>query len=172
MLGGGDGGMAVAETSVGSGLVVAFIAVVPLMIAALNLIWHHGPAAENLAGIVVGLVGVLMLDAGCQFRLRPRAGRDRDRLLDRSVGSVLSQRSLRRSRRRHRLRQRDTPAARCSMVLSWLRRRGADGRAGSRPPWRHGSTSVVAVARSNACACVLARRQRRAGLELYLPSTR
>src|SRR5436309_6012972 len=39
MLGGGMGGTAYAEQSVGSGLVVAFIAVVPLMIAALNLAW-------------------------------------------------------------------------------------------------------------------------------------
>ncbi|MCV4684003.1 EamA family transporter, partial [Escherichia coli] len=39
MLGGGMGGTAYAEQTVGSGLVVAFIAVVPLMIAALNLIW-------------------------------------------------------------------------------------------------------------------------------------
>ena len=39
MLGGGMGGTAYAETSVGSGLVVAFIAVSPLMIAALNRLW-------------------------------------------------------------------------------------------------------------------------------------
>lgn len=39
MLGGGMGGTAHAEVSVGSGLVVAFIAVVPLIIALLNLIW-------------------------------------------------------------------------------------------------------------------------------------
>ena len=37
MLGGGMGGTAYAEQTVGSGLVVAFIAVVPLMIAPLNL---------------------------------------------------------------------------------------------------------------------------------------
>ncbi len=39
MLGGGMGGTAHAEVSVGSGTVVAFIAVVPLIIALLNLIW-------------------------------------------------------------------------------------------------------------------------------------
>src|SRR5258706_5716546 len=39
MLGGGMGGTACAEVSVGSGLVVAFIAVVPLMIAALNRLY-------------------------------------------------------------------------------------------------------------------------------------
>ena len=39
MLGGGMGGAAYAEQSVESGLVVAFIAVVPIMITALNAIW-------------------------------------------------------------------------------------------------------------------------------------
>ena len=47
------GGTAVAETSVGSGPVVAFIAVVPLMIAALNLGGRQVGRLE-LAGIVVG----------------------------------------------------------------------------------------------------------------------
>ena len=42
MLGGGMGGTAVAEVTVGSGLVVAFIAVVPLMIAALNRLLGRG----------------------------------------------------------------------------------------------------------------------------------
>lgn len=75
MLGGGMGGTAVAETSVGSGLVVAFIAVVPLMIAALNLIWGVRPGRLELAGIVVGLAGVLMLTQGAASRPRPRGWR-------------------------------------------------------------------------------------------------
>ena len=59
MLGGGMGGTAVAEVTVGSGLVVAFIAVVPMLIAALNLIWGVRPGALEAAGIAVGLGGVL-----------------------------------------------------------------------------------------------------------------
>src|SRR3982750_2134711 len=55
MLGGGMGGTAYAEVSVGSGLVVAFIAVVPLMIAALNLYWGVVPRRLEIAGIVLGL---------------------------------------------------------------------------------------------------------------------
>jgi len=95
MLGGGMGGTAVAETSVGSGLVVAFIAVVPLMIAALNLIWGVRPGRLELAGIVVGLVGVLMLTQGAGFQASP-AGLAAIAIacLTWSVGSVLSQRSL------------------------------------------------------------------------------
>jgi drug/metabolite transporter (DMT)-like permease len=42
MLGGGMGGTAVAEETVGSGLIVAFIAVVPMMIA-----WPTWPSASS-----------------------------------------------------------------------------------------------------------------------------
>jgi drug/metabolite transporter (DMT)-like permease len=95
MLGGGMGGTAVAEVSVGSGLVVAFIAVVPLMIAALNLFWRVVPGRLELAGIVVGLVGVLMLTQGAGFQASP-AGLTAiaTACITWSVGSVLSQRSL------------------------------------------------------------------------------
>ncbi|MCR5864832.1 drug/metabolite exporter YedA [Aquincola sp. J276] len=95
MLGGGMGGTAVAETTVGSGLVVAFIAVVPLMIALVNLLFGVRPRASEAAGIAVGLVGVLMLTQGQGFQASPGG------LLAMciacgswSVGSVLSQRSL------------------------------------------------------------------------------
>lgn len=72
MLGGGMGGTATAEQTVGSGLVVAFIAVMPLMIAALNLLWRVLPSRLELAGIVVGLVGVLMLTQGQGFGASPQ----------------------------------------------------------------------------------------------------
>ena len=89
------GGTAHAEVSIGSGLVVAFIAVVPLLIALLNLIWGVKPTRLEATGIALGLVGVLMLTQGSGFQSSP-AG-----LLAISVacicwsmGSVLSQRSL------------------------------------------------------------------------------
>jgi drug/metabolite transporter (DMT)-like permease len=95
MLGGGMGGTAVAEVSVGSGLVVAFIAVVPLMIAALNLFWRVVPGRLELAGIVVGLVGVLMLTQGAGFQASPAGlAAIATACITWSVGSVLSQRSL------------------------------------------------------------------------------
>ena len=95
MLGGGMGGTAYAEVSVGSGLVVAFIAVVPLMIAALNLFWGVRPSALESAGIVLGLAGVLMLTQGAGFRASP-AGLAAIALACTgwSLGSVLSQRTL------------------------------------------------------------------------------
>lgn len=95
MLGGGMGGTALAEVSVGSGLVVAFIAVVPLMIAALNLLWRVVPGRLELAGIAVGLGGVLMLTQGAGFQASP-AGLAAIAVacVTWSLGSVLSQRSL------------------------------------------------------------------------------
>jgi drug/metabolite transporter (DMT)-like permease len=95
MLGGGMGGTAYAEVTVGSGLVVAFIAVVPLMIAALNRLYGVKPAKLELAGIVVGLAGVLLLTQGAGFQASG-AGLVAIALacIAWSAGSVLSQRSL------------------------------------------------------------------------------
>lgn len=95
MLGGGMGGTAYAEVSVGSGLVVAFIAVVPLMIAALNRLYGVKPSRLELAGIGVGLAGVLMLTQGAGFQASP-AGLAAIAIacITWSIGSVLSQRNL------------------------------------------------------------------------------
>jgi drug/metabolite transporter (DMT)-like permease len=96
MLGGGMGGTAVAEVSVGSGLVVAFIAIIPMLIAALNLLWGLRPRRLEAAGIAVGLVGVLLLIQGAGFQASP-AGLAAIAVACTtwSVGSVLSQRTLR-----------------------------------------------------------------------------
>ncbi len=93
MLGGGMGGTAYAEVSVGSGLVVAFIAVSPLMIAALNRLWGVVPSQLEIAGILVGLAGVLMLTQGAGFQASP-AGLAAIMIACStwSLGSVLSQR--------------------------------------------------------------------------------
>ena len=93
MLGGGMGGTAFAETSVGSGLVVAFIAVIPLMIAALNRLWGEVPGRLEMAGIALGLVGVLMLTRGAGFAASPSGlAAITVACITWSVGSVLSQR--------------------------------------------------------------------------------
>jgi len=95
MLGGGMGSVAVAEQTVGSGLVVVFIAVVPLLIVLINLFWRVVPGRLEVAGIGVGLVGVVMLTRGAGFQASP-AG-----LIAMitacscwSLGSVLCQRAL------------------------------------------------------------------------------
>jgi drug/metabolite transporter (DMT)-like permease len=93
MLGGGMGGTATAELTVGSGLVVAFIAVMPLMIAGLNLLWGEKPTRLEGLGIAFGLVGVLLLTQGQGFGASP-AGLVAIVVACASwaVGSVLSQR--------------------------------------------------------------------------------
>jgi drug/metabolite transporter (DMT)-like permease len=95
MLAGGMGSVAVAEQTVGSGLVVVFIAVVPLLIVLINLFWGVKPGRLELGGIGVGLAGVVMLTQGVGFQASPSG------LFAMvtattcwSLGSVLSQRSL------------------------------------------------------------------------------
>ena len=71
MLGGGYGATAVAQTSVSSGLVVAFIAVVPALVALAQ--WPYGvrPSLLETSGITLGLVGVLLLTRGQGFAASP-----------------------------------------------------------------------------------------------------
>jgi drug/metabolite transporter (DMT)-like permease len=67
MLGGGYGATAVAEASVSSGLVVAFIAVVPTLVALAE--WPYGvkPSPAEAWGISLGLAGVFLLTRGQGF---------------------------------------------------------------------------------------------------------
>ncbi len=95
MLGGGMGGTAMAEQTVGSGLVVAFIAVVPLMISLVNLFFGIRPGRAELLGIAVGLAGVLMLTQGRGFQASPSGlAAIATACLTWSVGSVLTQQRL------------------------------------------------------------------------------
>jgi drug/metabolite transporter (DMT)-like permease len=72
MLGGGMGGTAVAETTVASGLVVAFIAVGPMVMALFGLAFGVKPGRAEVAGMVVGLIGVLLLVRGAGFSASPQ----------------------------------------------------------------------------------------------------
>ncbi len=67
MLGGGYGATALAQTSVSSGLVVAFIAVVPALVALMQLPYGVRPGRYELGGIALGLVGVALLASGQGF---------------------------------------------------------------------------------------------------------
>jgi drug/metabolite transporter (DMT)-like permease len=67
MIGGGYGATALAQVSVSSGLVVAFIAVVPAMVALAQLPYGVKPSPLETAGIVVGLLGVVLLTRGQGF---------------------------------------------------------------------------------------------------------
>jgi drug/metabolite transporter (DMT)-like permease len=67
LLGVGYGFTAIAETSISSGLVVAFNAVVPTLLVLAE--WPYGvrPASRQIAGVVIGLGGVVMLTQGQGF---------------------------------------------------------------------------------------------------------
>ncbi len=67
MLGGGYGATALAQTSVSSGLVVAFIAVVPALVALMQLPYGVRPSRFELGGIALGLLGVCLLASGQGF---------------------------------------------------------------------------------------------------------
>jgi drug/metabolite transporter (DMT)-like permease len=64
MLGGGYGATAVASVSISSGLVVAFIAVTPALVALFELPYGVRPTGVQAAGIALGLVGVVLLTQG------------------------------------------------------------------------------------------------------------
>jgi drug/metabolite transporter (DMT)-like permease len=71
MLGGGMGGTAYAEQSIASGLVVAFIAVIPLLLVAINLAFGVRPRRGEPLAVCVGLAGVLMLTRGAGIHGSP-----------------------------------------------------------------------------------------------------
>jgi drug/metabolite transporter (DMT)-like permease len=93
MLGGGMGGTALGEATVSSGMIVAFIAVTPALIALFNVLFGIRPARLEALGIAVGLIGVLLLTQGSSFSAS-RAGllAITSATLCWSLGSVLSQR--------------------------------------------------------------------------------
>lgn len=95
MLGCGMGGTAVAELTVGSGLVVAFTAVTPLLLVVLNLAYRVYPRRGEVIGVLVGFAGVAMLTQGAGFKA---SGAGLAAMMIAcsgwSLGSVLSQRGL------------------------------------------------------------------------------
>jgi drug/metabolite transporter (DMT)-like permease len=67
LVGAGYGFLAVAETSVGSGLVVAFSAIVPTLVVLAE--WRYGvrPDRRQTAGVAIGLMGIVMMTQGQAF---------------------------------------------------------------------------------------------------------
>lgn len=95
MLGGNMGGVVYAEQSVASGLVVAFIAIVPALITIASLPFGIRPSRLEAIGIGIGIIGVLLLVRGEAFTASP-AGLIAMTIaaLGWSIGSVLSQHVL------------------------------------------------------------------------------
>jgi drug/metabolite transporter (DMT)-like permease len=73
MLGGGMGLTATAQQHVGSGLVAAFIAIVPMLVCGWGLLFGQRPRRLEFAGMAVGLAGVLLLVRGASFGAEPLA---------------------------------------------------------------------------------------------------
>jgi len=71
MLGGNMGGVTYAEQSVASGLVVAFIAIVPALITISSLPFGIRPSRLEVIGIGLGIVGVMLLVRGEAFTASP-----------------------------------------------------------------------------------------------------
>lgn len=89
----GMGLTAYSELTVASGLVVAYIAIIPIIITAMNLPFGIKPGRLELVGMVVGLAGVLMLVQGEAFTAsRTGLAAITVACLSWSLGSVLSQR--------------------------------------------------------------------------------
>lgn len=91
MLGGGMGLTATASQSIGSGLIASFIAVVPMLVCGWGLAFGQRPTRLELAGMAVGLAGVLLLVNGASFAAAPAAiASIACATLAWSLGSVLS----------------------------------------------------------------------------------
>lgn len=92
----GMGFTAYSEQTVASGLIVAYIAIIPIIVTAMNLPFGVKPTRLELAGMLVGVAGVLMLVQGQAFTASP-AGLAAITIacVSWSLGSVLSQQRFR-----------------------------------------------------------------------------
>lgn len=89
----GMGATAYAEQTVPSGLVVTFVAVLPALISLFNLALGIRPGRLEIAGMIVGFLGVLLLMRGAAFTASPVGlAAISIAALSWSLGSVLSQR--------------------------------------------------------------------------------
>jgi drug/metabolite transporter (DMT)-like permease len=71
MLGVGMGLTAVGSQYVGSGLIATFIAVTPMLVCGWGFLFGQRPGRLELAGMVVGLLGVVLLVRGASFSASP-----------------------------------------------------------------------------------------------------
>ncbi|HEY7640542.1 MAG TPA: EamA family transporter [Steroidobacteraceae bacterium] len=96
MLAANVGGVAYAEQTLASGLVVAFIAIVPALITVASMPFGIRPARMEIVGIALGFAGVLLLVHGDAFASSPLGLLGiATAAVGWSTGSVLSQHVLR-----------------------------------------------------------------------------
>ena len=91
----GMGFTAYSEQTVASGLIVAYIAIIPIIVTAMSLPFGIKPSRLALVGMLVGVGGVLMLVSGEAFTAAPEGlVAITIACLSWSLGSVLSQRGF------------------------------------------------------------------------------
>jgi drug/metabolite transporter (DMT)-like permease len=71
MLAAAMGWLATAQKHIGSGLIATFIATVPMVVCAFGLLGGKRPTRLELAGMVLGALGVLLLVRGASFSASP-----------------------------------------------------------------------------------------------------
>lgn len=71
MLAAAMGWLASAQQYIGSGLIATFIAIVPMVVCAFGLLAGKRPTALELAGMLLGALGVLLLVRGASFSASP-----------------------------------------------------------------------------------------------------
>jgi len=64
----GNGGVAIAEQSVSSGLAALMVAVVPLWMALFSGLWGRWPATKDWVALVLGFGGIIFLNLGGELR--------------------------------------------------------------------------------------------------------
>ncbi|MFI4981209.1 MAG: drug/metabolite exporter YedA [Nevskiales bacterium] len=69
----GNGGVVIAERSVGSALAATAVATVPLWAAVFAGIWGNWPVRLQWLGMVIGFVGIVILNLGGDFAASPGA---------------------------------------------------------------------------------------------------
>jgi drug/metabolite transporter (DMT)-like permease len=137
MLAGGMGQTAKAEQTIASGLIVAFIAVMPAMISLLNLFYGIRPTHREVIGIATGLVGVLMLVSGTGFSAS-HSGLVAIIIatIGWSLGSVLSQQQLKLAPGAMGFASEMLAGGAVLLIMSWL--------AGESPTWPPDTKSLIA----------------------------
>ena len=64
----GNGGVAIAEQSVSSGLAALMVAAVPLWMALFAGVWGRWPVAKDWVALVLGFGGIILLNLGSELR--------------------------------------------------------------------------------------------------------
>jgi len=71
LLAGGNGGVAIAEQTVSSGLAALMVSAMPLWMALFAGLWGRWPATKDWVALVLGFGGIILLNLGSELRGSP-----------------------------------------------------------------------------------------------------